>query len=205
MQEINTIFYIVILIMSVIIHEISHGYAAKFLGDNTAEYAGRLTLNPLKHLDPIGSVLVPLILIISKAGFVFGWAKPVPYNEFNLRNRKWGTVVVASAGIISNLTLALLFGLLIRISISMDFASPAFLSISGLIVLVNIVLGIFNLIPIPPLDGSKILFSLLPAGWRRVQIILEQYSLVVLIIFIFFGWQYLSPVLFGLFYFFFFF
>ncbi|HEY4715038.1 MAG TPA: site-2 protease family protein [Candidatus Paceibacterota bacterium] len=199
MQEINTIFYIVILIMSVIIHEISHGYAAKFLGDNTAEYAGRLTLNPLKHLDPIGSVLVPLILIISKAGFVFGWAKPVPYNEFNLRNRKWGTVVVASAGIISNLTLALLFGLLIRISISMDFASPAFLSISGLIVLVNIVLGIFNLIPIPPLDGSKILFSLLPAGWRRVQIILEQYSLVVLIIFIFFGWQYLSPVIFGLF------
>jgi len=185
--------------MSVIIHEISHGYAAKFLGDNTAEYAGRLTLNPLKHLDPIGSVLVPLILIISKAGFVFGWAKPVPYNEFNLRNRKWGTVVVASAGIISNLTLALLFGLLIRISISMDFASPAFLSISGLIVLVNIVLGIFNLIPIPPLDGSKILFSLLPAGWRRVQIILEQYSLVVLIIFIFFGWQYLSPVIFGLF------
>src|SRR3990170_3791264 len=161
MQEINTIFYIVILIMSVIIHEISHGYAAKFLGDNTAEYAGRLTLNPL--------------------------------------NRKWGTVVVASAGIISNLTLALLFGLLIRISISMDFASPAFLSISGLIVLVNIVLGIFNLIPIPPLDGSKILFSLLPAGWRRVQIILEQYSLVVLIIFIFFGWQYLSPVIFGLF------
>src|SRR3990172_3306351 len=199
MQEINTIFYIVILIMSVIIHEISHGYAAKFLGDNTAEYAGRLTLNPLKHLDPIGSVLVPLILIISKAGFVFGWAKPVPYNEFNLRNRKWGTVVVASAGIISNLTLALLFGLLIRISISMDFASPAFLSISGLIVLVNIVLGIFNLIPIPPLDGSKILFSLLPAGWRRVQIILEQYSLVFLIIFIFFFFQYLSPVIFGLF------
>src|SRR3989344_8910206 len=199
MQEINTIFYIIILIMSVIIHEVSHGYAAKFLGDNTAEMADRLTLNPLKHLDPVGSILIPFLLIISKAGFVFGWAKPVPYNELNLRNQKWGTVLVAAAGALSNLTLAVFFGLLIRFSGLLGIHSQAFLSISGLIVLVNLVLAIFNLIPIPQLDCSKILFSLLPTGARRVQIFLERYSFVVLIAFIFFGWQYLGPVVFGLF------
>jgi Zn-dependent protease len=199
MQEINTIFYIVILIMSVIIHEVSHGYAAKFMGDNTAEFAGRLTLNPLKHLDPIGSVLVPLLLIISKTGFIFGWAKPVPYNELNFRNKKWGTIMVAAAGAASNLSLAIIFGLLIRFSVALGFTSAPFLSITGLIVLINIVLAVFNLIPIPPLDGSRILFSLLPAGARRVQFFLERYSFIILVIFIFFLWEYLSPVVFSLF------
>lgn len=199
MQEINTIFYIVILIMSVIIHEVAHGYSAKMLGDDTAERAGRLTLNPLKHLDPMGSVLVPLILIISKIGFVFGWAKPVPYNEMNLRNQKWGTVIVAASGALTNLTLAIIFGLLMRLAIALGLNSPAFLSIMGLIVLVNIVLGIFNLIPIPPLDGSRILFSLLPTRFRSVQIFLERYSMIVLLMFVFFLWQYLGPAVFGLF------
>jgi Zn-dependent protease len=199
MQEINTIFYIVILIMSVIIHEVAHGYSAKLLGDDTADLAGRLTLNPLKHLDPIGSVLVPLVLIISKVGFVFGWAKPVPYNELNLRNQKWGTVIVAASGALCNLALALIFGLLMRLSVAIGFNSPEFLSIMGLIVLVNIVLGVFNLIPIPPLDGSRILFSLLPTRFRSVQMFLEQYSMIVLLAFVFFLWQYLAPLVFGLF------
>ena len=199
MQEIETIFYIIVLLVSVIIHEVSHGYAAKFLGDDTADRAGRLTLNPFKHLDPIGSFLIPLLLIISKTGFVFGWAKPVPYNEFNLKNKKWGTVIVAAAGAFSNLTIAVIFGLLIRLSVATGLSSSAFLSICGLIVLVNIVLGVFNLIPIPPLDGSRILFSLLPTGARKIQIFLEHYSFIVLIIFIFFLWQYLAPAVFGLF------
>lgn len=198
MPEINIIFYIIILIMSVIIHEVSHGYAAKYLGDDTAEQAGRLTLNPLKHLDPIGSVLVPLLLIISKAGFIFGWAKPVPYNENNLRNKKWGTVIVAGAGVFSNFCLAIIFSLLIRAAAPLGLPE-SFISIAGLIVLVNLVLGVFNLIPVPPLDGSKILFALLPESARRAQIFLEQYSLVFLIIFIFFLWRYVAPVIFGLF------
>jgi Zn-dependent protease len=199
MQDINTIFYIVILIMSVIIHEVSHGYAAKLLGDDTAEMEGRLTLNPLKHLDPVGSILVPFLLVVSKAGFVFGWAKPVPYNELNLRDQKWGTVGVAAAGAASNLAIAVFFSILIRASGLIGLHSPSFLQISSLIVLVNIILGVFNLIPIPPLDGSRILFSLLPTGARRLQIFLERYSLIILGIFIFFLWQYLGPVIFGIF------
>src|SRR3989338_1528199 len=120
MQE---IFTIIILIMSVVIHEVSHGYAALFFGDQTAKFEGRLTLNPIKHLDPIGSVLIPLLLIISHAGFIFGWARPVPYNPNNLRNKKNGTIAVASAGILANLFIALIFGILIRIVSSLGIGS----------------------------------------------------------------------------------
>ena len=181
MQEIETIFYIIVLLVSVIIHEVSHGYAAKFLGDDTADRAGRLTLNPLKHLDPIGSVLIPLLLIISKTGFVFGWAKPVPYNEFNLKNKKWGTVIVAAAGAFSNLTIAVIFGLLIRLSVATGLSSSAFLSICGLIVLVNIVLGVFNLIPIPPLDGSHVLYHLLPGALREPYRAFQRFGFLPLL------------------------
>lgn len=198
MQEVDVIFQIAIILMAIVIHEVSHGYAAKLLGDNTAEMAGRLTLNPLKHLDPFGSVILPLLLYFT-GGFVFGWAKPVPYNETNLRNQKWGTVVVAAAGALVNLSLAVIFGLLIRLSLLLGWSSPAFLSIMGFIVAINIVLGVFNLIPIPPLDGSRILFSVLPTRFRSFQIFLEKYSLIILIAFIFFGWQYMSPVVFTLF------
>ena len=181
--------------MSVIVHEISHGYAAKLLGDDTADLAGRLTLNPLKHLDPMGSVLIPFLLIVSKAGFVFGWAKPVPYNPQNLRDQKWGTVIVASAGIASNLSIALIFSIIIRLTIAIGFNSPAFISICGIVVLLNIVLAIFNLVPIPPLDGSRILFALLPPRLRNIQMYIEQYGFILLIIFIVFLWQYLAPII----------
>ena len=102
MQAIDTIFYIAILIMSVVIHEVSHGFVAEYFGDKTARFAGRLTLNPLKHLDLFGSVILPIFMYLS-FGFAFGWAKPVPYNPDNLRDRKWGTLWVAAAGIISNI------------------------------------------------------------------------------------------------------
>lgn len=189
-HAIDVAFQIAVLIFSVVIHEVSHGYAALALGDKTAQYAGRLTLNPVKHLDPLGSVLLPLMLAIL-GGPVFGWAKPVPYNPYNLRNQKWGPAIVGAAGPASNIALAVVFGLAMRFL--PDIASPAaapviinFLSIASTIVFLNLVLALFNLIPIPPLDGSKVLFALLPYQWYGVQRFLEQYGFFVLIIGVFF-------------------
>src|SRR3989344_333679 len=120
-------FQIAILIMSVVIHEVSHGYAASYLGDDTARWQGRLTLNPFKHLDLVGSFLVPVVAYMT-AGFIFGWAKPVPYNPYNLRPGRWSEAIVAGAGPVSNIFLALLFGLLLRIGIASE-TNPAFIEI----------------------------------------------------------------------------
>src|SRR3989344_6452271 len=170
-MQVDFIFQIAVLVMSVVIHEVSHGYAASFLGDQTARYQGRLTLNPFKHLDFVGSFLVPLLLYVSKVGIILGWAKPVPYNPYNLKPGRWSEAIVASAGPISNILLALLFGLLLRVGIASgaapvigeaSWASPAFIEIVSLIVFINILLAIFNLVPIPPLDGSKLIFAFFP-------------------------------------------
>lgn len=185
--------------MSVVIHEVAHGAMAYRFGDMTARFAGRLTLNPIKHLDPIGSVILPALLVISQAGFVIGWAKPVPYNPLNLTNKRWGTLAVASAGILANLSIAIIFSILIRIVISFGFASEALLFVLSTIVLVNIVLAFFNLMPVPPLDGSKILFSLLPARFAHYEASLERYGLVFAILLVFFVWQYITPVVIKLF------
>lgn len=198
MDATNAIFYILILIMSIVIHEVSHGFMAEYFGDNTARNAGRLTLNPLKHLDLFGSILLPAVLILSKAGFVFGWAKPVPYNPNNLRDRKWGTIWVSAAGILANFLIAIIFGLIIRVS--SGFAMPSGLSsdfyfITSAIVIVNLALGIFNLVPIPPLDGSKILFSFLPESAFSFILAYEQYALILLLVFIVFFADYLYPIL----------
>ena len=180
--------------MSIVIHEVSHGFMAEFFGDKTARYAGRLTLNPIKHLDLFGSILLPALLLFTHAPFLFGWAKPVPYNPENLSDKKWGTVWVAAAGVISNIFLALIFGIIIRIS--SGFSIPdGFYVITSTIVIVNIALALFNLIPIPPLDGSKILFSLLPYSFNDVVTFLEQYSFILLIIFIVFFSNSLYPLL----------
>ncbi len=190
-MELITLFSFIILIFSVIIHEVSHGYMALYLGDPTAKYEGRLTLNPISHIDPIGSILVPIIT--SFGGVTFGWAKPVPFNPYNLRNKRWGEALVAIAGPLSNIVIAVVFGLLIRLSaLSL---SQSVLTILSLIVLINIGLAVFNLIPVPPLDGSKILFSLFPRGWGRVRKELERYQFILLIIYVFFVWQFLSPVI----------
>ena len=183
MQGINVFFQIFILVFSVMIHEISHGLMALSFGDRTAEYEGRLTLNPLKHIDLFGSIVVPLMLWISGAGFMIGWAKPVPYNPYNLRNRRVGEMMVALAGPLSNLLVAVLFGLLIRF---LPLSGPL-LTIFVFIVLVNITLSMFNLVPVPPLDGSKILFSILPVGERFVfSRQAQQYGLIALIIIVIF-------------------
>ncbi len=199
MQDLNPIFYIVVLIMSVVIHEVAHGYAALYFGDKTAEYQGRLTLNPLKHLDPFGSVILPLILVLTNAPFLIGWAKPVPYNPNNLRDKFKGTLWVASAGILANLAIAVFFGLMIRLSLAFSILGPAFVSLASVIVLLNVVLAIFNLVPIPPLDGSKILFTLLGKNGRKVEALMEKYSLFFLLIFIFWLWNFVSPVIFWMF------
>jgi len=188
------IFQIAVLIFSVVIHEVSHGYAALALGDETAKDAGRLTLNPLKHLDPFGSVLLPVLSYLL-GGFIFGWARPVPYNPHNLRNQKWGPALVGAAGPAANISIALIFGLLVRFLPSfLDNVSGVFvfnfITIASTIALLNLVLAFFNLVPIPPLDGSKLLFAILPHQWRGVQFFLEQYGFMLLLIFIFFfaGW-----------------
>lgn len=198
MPIIDSIFYIAILIMSVVIHEVSHGFMAEYFGDSTARYEGRLTINPISHLDFFGSILLPAILVLSHSPFLFGWAKPVPYNPNNLSNQKWGTFFVAAAGIMANFAIAIIFGIFLRVashSTYTVFSSPGFYSITSTIVVVNLALGLFNLIPIPPLDGSKIIFSLLPISFNKIIYILEQYSFILLIIFIIFFSNSLYPIL----------
>ncbi|MEK7635454.1 MAG: site-2 protease family protein [Patescibacteria group bacterium] len=188
------LFVIIILIMSVVVHEVSHGYAALTLGDPTAKYQGRLTLNPISHLDFVGSFLVPLLGFFA-GGFIIGWAKPVPFNPYNLRNQRWGEAMVAVAGPLSNIALAVIFGLIIRFSGGFALLNQSFLSLAGFVVLINITLAIFNLVPIPPLDGSKILFAFLPYKWQGIRQQLERYGLVLVLIFVFFLWQILSPII----------
>ncbi|HBB49743.1 TPA: site-2 protease family protein [Candidatus Nomurabacteria bacterium] len=200
MDATNAIFYIAILIMSIVIHEVSHGFMAEYFGDNTARSAGRLTLNPIRHLDLFGSIILPAFLVITRAGFLFGWAKPVPYNPNNLSDRKWGTIWVAAAGVLSNFLIAIIFGIIIRATSGMSL-SPGFYFITSAIVIVNLALGIFNLIPIPPLDGSKILFSFLPESAFSYMLALERYGLILLLVFIIFFAEYLFPVLAFLFHF----
>lgn len=192
MDPVSLIFYVAVLIVSVIAHELAHGFAAEMLGDPTARLAGRLTLNPLNHLDPIGSLLVPA-LSLSLGGFVFGWAKPVPYNPYNLKGGKMAEAIVAGAGIFTNLVLAIVFALLIRfLGASL---SASFITLAEVVVITNIVLAIFNLVPIPPLDGSKLLFALLPFRFHDFQIWLERWGFVILLFFIFFLWSFVSPLI----------
>lgn len=185
------LFIIIILIMSVVIHEVSHGYAALALGDPTAKYQDRLTLNPLSHLDPIGSFLIPLLGYFI-GGFIIGWAKPVPLNPFNLRNQKWGEALVSVAGPLANVALAIIFGLVIRFSSGF---TQSFLDLAKFVVIINITLAIFNLIPIPPLDGSKILFAFLPYKIQRLRESFEKFGFVLVLVFIFFIWQILNPMI----------
>lgn len=188
-NAIDIIFQIAILVMSVVVHEVSHGVAAYAQGDKTAQYAGRLTLNPIPHIDPVGSVIIPFALYFMTQGqFMIGWARPVPYNPYNLRNQKWGPAIVGAAGPLSNIVLAVAFGLIARFLLPLGGGGTlgAFTEIAVSIMVINIVLAVFNLVPIPPLDGSKLLFALFPYHWYRYQAILEQYGFILLLIFIFF-------------------
>lgn len=192
---ITIIFSLVILLFSIVIHEVAHGSVAYYLGDPTAKHAGRLTLNPLKHLDPFGSVILPVLLLMVSGGtFAIGYAKPVPINPYNFRDQKWGTLKVSIAGPGVNLFLGLVFGLILRISLYFSILS-GFYPIFSFIVFINFLLAIFNLLPIPPLDGSHILFAFLPERWRNVKILLRQYGLFILVFIIFFGWGWIFKVI----------
>ena len=187
-ETMEEILIIAALIMSIVLHEMAHGYAANWLGDPTARLQGRLSGNPLVHIDPLGSVIVPALLYFGNAGVLFGWAKPVPYNPYNLKDQRYGEAKVAAAGPLMNIAIAVVFALLIRGSVEMGL-STAFIQIASYVVYINLLLAFFNMIPIPPLDGSKILPVFLPLSaqqkYREMTMWLERYGLIFTFIFIF--------------------
>lgn len=181
------------IIAAIVLHEIAHGWVAYKLGDPTAKMLGRLTLNPLAHVDIFGTIILPLLLVLSHAGILFGYAKPVPVNFTNLRNPKRDMVRVAAAGPAMNLILALLSGLAFRFLVGVgagDLVGPFFLKPLILMLIysvqINVLLALFNLIPIPPADGGRILVGLLPDGPARVVSRIEPVGLVLLMVFLLF-------------------
>lgn len=199
------IFIIVAVIMSAVVHEYMHGFVAYKLGDNTAEAAGRLTLNPMAHLDPVGSIILPFLLIFSGSPFVLAWAKPVPYNPYNLTDPKYGDLKVALGGPLSNFILAVIFGTIARLiplgamkatlisgffsgdfgyilaEMSGSLAASVFM-MSVIICFINLILMFFNLIPIPPLDGSKILLPFLPTDWKIRFHQVERFGILIILL-----------------------
>ncbi len=185
-----TILLIVVVGFSAILHEVAHGLAARALGDKTAEYAGRLTLNPLKHLDWFGSVIMPFFLSLAHLP-LFAYAKPVPYNPYNLSNQKLGPALVSAAGPGTNLLIAIIMAGLIRTNL-LPLGIQSFLF---LVLEVNVSLGIFNLLPIPPLDGSKLLYAFLPRRFDHIKYTLERYGIFIVFIFIYYFSWILLPIL----------
>lgn len=187
MEELTLIQKIVVWVIPVIfaitVHEVAHGWVAKYYGDKTAWMLGRLTLNPIKHIDPVGTILVPG-LMLAFTGFVFGWAKPVPVNPRNLRNPKRDMAIVALAGPVANLLMAIGWALLIRAAIFVnipEYSIPLiYVGIAG--ISINLILGLLNLLPIPPLDGSRILSWALPGRWGYYYNKFEQYGFYLLVI-----------------------
>lgn len=181
-----------VLLLSVVIHEVAHAQVARWEGDDTAYKLGRITLNPIPHLDLMGSLIVPLLFILLPGDFLFGWAKPVPVNPGNFRVRKWGEIRVSLAGITANLILAILFTLLIVGVVLLRKATGDLAGVWGVIaqaawygVFINLILAIFNLIPIPPLDGSHVVYHLLPARLGARYRELGRYGLVVIMLLVF--------------------
>lgn len=183
---------IIILLFSVIVHEVMHGWMALRFGDTTAQRAGRLTLNPLPHIDPIGTVLLPLMLLVLPAitgvgtGFIIGWAKPVPVNPLHFKNIRKGELFVSAAGIVSNLLLALVAASLYHLTLPV-VGFHLITEILKYAVSINLMLAIFNLLPIPPLDGSKILLSQLPLYLAREYEKITPYGFFIILILLYFN------------------
>jgi Zn-dependent protease len=178
-----TIFSIFALIYSIIIHEYAHGWMADRLGDPTARHSGRLTLNPIPHIDPIGSILIPGFLIMTGSSFLIGWAKPVPFNPYNLTDKKYGALKVAAAGPASNFLIAVSLGLILRFlpaGIFEIYSAQVFVQLIASVIWLNLLLMVFNLLPIPPLDGSKIFLSFLPYKFQEVIYRFEQFGMLFL-------------------------
>lgn len=181
---------VIILLFSVIVHEVMHGFVALKFGDRTALNAGRLTLNPIPHIDPVGTILLPFILLVLPlltgipSGFLIGWAKPVPVNPLNFRDVKQGEILVSLAGIGANFTLAIIAALLYH---TLGGAFPFLSPILAFAVTINLSLGVFNLLPIPPLDGSKALIALLPYPQARSFERIAPYGLFIMLGLLYFG------------------
>lgn len=193
----EAILALIVLILSVIAHEVAHGYAADSLGDPTARLAGRLTLNPLPHIDFMGSIVIPALLVFTTSPILFGWAKPVPYNPYNLKNHRWGEALVAVAGSATNILLAIIFGLIVRFGSTIGLDATT-LSFAAIITFVNLFLGLFNLIPFPPLDGFTVLRAAFPwhlsASLRRFEHKIRATGVFSLLLFlIVFSYMFAGP------------
>jgi Zn-dependent protease len=185
------------IIFAITVHEAAHGYAAKYFGDLTAERMGRITLNPLKHIDPIGTVILPAVTLIA-GGMLFGWAKPVPVNFANLRNPKKDMLWVAAAGPASNFIMAIFWALMLNFSYSLPVTAAQFLShMSWVGISINLILMVLNLLPLPPLDGGRIAVSLLPTDLAVKLSKVERYGFVILIGLLFTGilGKIISPII----------
>jgi len=188
MDELTLVQRIVVWVLPVIfaitVHEVAHGWMAKQFGDMTADREGRLTLNPVKHIDPVGTIIVPGLLLITFTGFIFGWAKPVPVDARNFKDPKKAMMVVALAGPLSNLLMAIAWALLIRVAvaINVEFVSMPLIYMGVAGITINLVLALINLLPIPPLDGSRILSGLLPDYWAWRYNQLERYGFLILLL-----------------------
>ncbi len=193
MQELTLVQQIVVWILPVLfgitVHEVAHGWVAKQLGDNTAWMLGRLTLNPIKHVDPVGTILIPGLLLLTSAGFIFGYAKPVPVNDRHFKNPKTDMAWVALAGPVANLLMALGWALLARIGvmINIDFVTVPLIYMGVAGITINLVLALINLLPIPPLDGGRIMVGVLPNKWSWYYSQLERYGFIILLLMLWTG------------------
>lgn len=171
-------------LLAIAVHEASHGYAARALGDRTAESLGRLSLNPLRHIDPVGTILVPLVFVVMHFPFPFGWAKPVPVNARNLGHPRRDMALVAAAGPLSNLAMALVWGLLLKLALGSGgedlWLGLRYMAIAGIVI--NLVLMVLNLLPLPPLDGGRVLTGLVPEALARRLDRIEPYGLLILVV-----------------------
>lgn len=183
------IVWVIPVIFAITVHEAAHGWVAKKYGDNTAKMLGRLTLNPLKHIDPVGTILLPGILLLTGTGFIFGWAKPVPVDARNFKNPRQDMAIVALAGPVSNLLMAVGWALIARVGvmINVEFMTLPMIywGIAG--ISSNLVLALINLIPIPPLDGSRVVSGILPNRWAWQYNKLERYGFLILLLMLFTG------------------
>jgi Zn-dependent protease len=183
------IIWILPVVFAITVHEVAHGWAAKKLGDNTAAMLGRLTLNPIKHIDPIGTLLIPGLLLLTGTGFIFGWAKPVPVDGRNFKNPLHDMAIVAIAGPASNLLMAIAWALIARIGVivNTEFVSLPLINMGMAGISINLVLCLLNLLPIPPLDGSRVLTGILPhrLAWQYNQ--LERYGFIILLVLLYTG------------------